>query len=141
MIAVLNGRDGSRSRASGDRAINDSADLAHALDAAMTARMAVDGAEFWFADEPPQHLNFSQESLGGGSVGMVLTVESPDAAFERAVAAGAMSNPSYSSHHSASFVSIPPTGLTEISRESQRFGVDPRILRNINSVLLLPGTL
>ena len=51
--------------------------------------MAVDGAEFWLADESPQHFNFSPESLGGGSVRMVLTVENPDAAFEKAVAGGA----------------------------------------------------
>jgi PhnB protein len=55
----------------------------------VVARMAVDGAEFWLADESPQHFNFSPESLGGGSVRMVFTVENPDAAFERAVAAGA----------------------------------------------------
>src|SRR5215471_1431422 len=55
----------------------------------VVARMAVDGAEFWLADESPQHFNFSPESLGGGSVRMVLTVENPDAVFERAVAAGA----------------------------------------------------
>jgi PhnB protein len=34
-------------------------------------------------------LNFSPESLGGGSVRMVMIVEDPDAAFARAVAAGA----------------------------------------------------
>lgn len=55
----------------------------------VVARMAVAGAEFWLADESPQHFNFSPESLGGGSVRMVLTIENPDAAFERAVAAGA----------------------------------------------------
>jgi PhnB protein len=55
----------------------------------VVARMAVDGAEFWLADESPQHSNFSPESLGGGSVRMVLTVENPDAVFDRAVAAGA----------------------------------------------------
>jgi PhnB protein len=55
----------------------------------VVARMAVDGAEFWLADESPEHLNFSPESLGGGSVRMVLTVQNPDAAFERAIAAGA----------------------------------------------------
>ena len=55
----------------------------------VVARMAVDGAEFWLADESPQHSNFSPESLGGGSVRMVLTVENPDAVFEKAVAAGA----------------------------------------------------
>ena len=55
----------------------------------VVARMAIEGAEFWLADESPQHLNFSPESLGGGSVRMILTVDNPDAVFERAVAAGA----------------------------------------------------
>jgi len=49
----------------------------------------VRNAEFWVSDESPKHLNFSPESLGGGSVRMVMTVEDPDAAFERALTAGA----------------------------------------------------
>ena len=56
---------------------------------AVVARLSVEGAEFWVADESPEHLNFSPESLGGGTVRMVMIVEDPDAAFERAVAAGA----------------------------------------------------
>jgi PhnB protein len=56
---------------------------------AVVARLGVAEAEFWVADESPEHSNFSPESLGGGSVRMVMTVEDPDAAFERAVAAGA----------------------------------------------------
>jgi PhnB protein len=56
---------------------------------AVVARLSAGGAEFWLADESPEHLNFSPESLGGGSVRMVMTVEDPDAVFERAVAAGA----------------------------------------------------
>jgi PhnB protein len=55
----------------------------------VVARLSVAGAEFWVADESPKHLNFSPESLGGGSVRMVLTVEDPDAVFARAIAAGA----------------------------------------------------
>ena len=55
----------------------------------VVARLSADGAEFWLADESPQHLNFSPESLGGGSVRLLLMVEDPDVAFERAVAAGA----------------------------------------------------
>src|SRR5262249_38757303 len=55
----------------------------------VVARLSVEGAEFWLADESPPHLNFSPESLGGGTVRMLLIVEDPDAAFERAVAAGA----------------------------------------------------
>jgi PhnB protein len=56
---------------------------------AVVARLSVDGAEFWVADESPEHLNFSPESLGGGSARMVMIVDDPDAAFERAVKAGA----------------------------------------------------
>lgn len=55
----------------------------------VVARLSVEGAEFWVADESPQHANFSPESLGGGSVRMVMTVERPDAVFDRAIAAGA----------------------------------------------------
>ena len=55
----------------------------------VVAQLSVEGAEFWLADESPEHSNFSPESLGGGSVRMILVVEDPDTAFERAVAAGA----------------------------------------------------
>src|SRR5437764_714941 len=41
------------------------------------------------ADESPEHGNFSPESLGGGSVRMILTVADPDAVFAKAIAAGA----------------------------------------------------
>src|SRR5436309_365463 len=60
-----------------------------APDGAVVSRLAVDGAEFWVADESPEHHNFSPESLGGGSVRMVLTVPDPDAMFAKALAAGA----------------------------------------------------
>jgi len=46
-------------------------------------------AAFWVADESPENQNFSPDSLGGGTVRMVMTVEDPDGAFDRAVAAGA----------------------------------------------------
>lgn len=55
----------------------------------VVARLSVDGAEFWVADESPQHANFSPETLNGGTVRMVLVVNDPDASFARAVAAGA----------------------------------------------------
>ncbi len=60
-----------------------------APDGAVVAQLAVDGADFWVADESPENQNFSPESLGGGTVRMVLVVNDPDAAFERAIAAGA----------------------------------------------------
>ena len=53
------------------------------------ARLSVGGAEFWVGDESPKHFNFSPESLGGGSVRIILTVDNPDAVFEQAVTAGA----------------------------------------------------
>jgi PhnB protein len=56
---------------------------------AVVCRLSVDGAEFWVADESPEHANFSPESLGGGSVRMILTVADPDAMFAKAVAGGA----------------------------------------------------
>jgi len=55
----------------------------------VVARLSVNGAEFWLGDESPEHCNFSPESLGGGSVRMVLTVPDPDAVFAQAVTAGA----------------------------------------------------
>jgi PhnB protein len=55
----------------------------------VVARLAVGQAEFWVADESPEHANFSPESLGGGTVRMVMSVGDPDAAFARAVNAGA----------------------------------------------------
>lgn len=55
----------------------------------VVATLSVNGAEFWVADESPDHLNFSPETLGGGTVRMVMVVSDPDAAFERAVKAGA----------------------------------------------------
>ena len=55
----------------------------------VVATLSVDGAEFWVADESPEHLNFSPESLGGGTVRMVMILANPDAAYERAIQAGA----------------------------------------------------
>jgi PhnB protein len=60
-----------------------------APDGAVVARLSIDGAEFWVADESPAHENYSPRSLGGGTVRMILTVPDPDAAFARAVAGGA----------------------------------------------------
>ena len=56
---------------------------------AVVAQLSVEEAGFWLADESPEHSNFSPESLGGGTVRMVMVVEDPDALFERAVSAGA----------------------------------------------------
>ena len=58
---------------------------------AVVSRLSVEGAEFWVADESPEHANFSPETVGGGTVRMILTVPDPDAMFARAVDAGARS--------------------------------------------------
>jgi PhnB protein len=58
-------------------------------DKGVVARLSVDGAEFWVSDESPEHRNFSPETIGGGSVRLILTVADPDAAFARAIGAGA----------------------------------------------------
>jgi hypothetical protein len=50
---------------------------------AVVARLSVGESEFWLADESPENANFSPESLGGGSVRMVMIVKDPDAAFKR----------------------------------------------------------
>ncbi|MGH7710717.1 MAG: VOC family protein [Gemmatimonadaceae bacterium] len=55
----------------------------------VVSRLSVDGAEFWLADESPEHANYSPESLGGGSVRMILTVKDPDAMLAKSIAAGA----------------------------------------------------
>ena len=60
-----------------------------AEDGSVVAQLSVGEAEFWVADESPENKNFSPESLGGGTVRLVLVVQDPDAVFARAVKAGA----------------------------------------------------
>jgi PhnB protein len=56
---------------------------------AVVSQLSVGSSSFWVADESPEHANFSPESVGGGTVRMLLIVDDPDAAVDRAVAAGA----------------------------------------------------
>ncbi len=56
---------------------------------AVVSQLSIGEATFWVADESPAHLNFSPETLGGGSTRLLLIVEDPDAAIAAAVAAGA----------------------------------------------------
>ena len=60
-----------------------------APDGAVVAQLSVGASDFWVTDESPENLNFSPQTLGGGTVRMVMVVDDPDAAFARAVAAGA----------------------------------------------------
>lgn len=50
------------------------------------AQLAVDDATFWVQEDPEA----GPEALGSTSVRMILSVEDPDAAHDRAVAAGAI---------------------------------------------------
>ena len=50
-------------------------------DGDVVAQLKIGESEFWLADESPQHQNFSPETLGGGTVRMVMVVENPDATF------------------------------------------------------------
>jgi PhnB protein len=56
---------------------------------AVVAQLMVGNASFWVSDESPEHANFSPETLGGGTAKMLLIVDDPAAAVDRAVAAGA----------------------------------------------------
>ena len=58
-------------------------------DGGVVARLSIDGSEFWLSDESPENANFSPETLGGGTVKMLLTVPDPDATVARVLAAGA----------------------------------------------------
>ena len=55
----------------------------------VVAQLFIAESGFWLADESPDHGNFSPETLGGITVRMILTAEDPDAAFAKALAAGA----------------------------------------------------
>jgi len=60
-----------------------------AANPSVVAQMSIEGAPFWVADESPEHGNFSPESVGGSTTRMLLIVDDPRAAIDRAVAAGA----------------------------------------------------
>jgi PhnB protein len=56
---------------------------------AVVAKLSVNGAVFWVSGESPENVNSGPEIVGGGTVRMVLIVPDPDAAFARALNAGA----------------------------------------------------
>ncbi|HXA56934.1 MAG TPA: VOC family protein [Candidatus Acidoferrum sp.] len=60
-----------------------------APDGTVVAQLGVEDAQFWVSDESPEYGNYSPETLKGGTVRMVFTVDDPDALFARAVDAGA----------------------------------------------------
>jgi PhnB protein len=60
-------------------------------DGSVVAHMALGKGDFWLADESTPHQNFSPESLGGSTVRMVMIVDDPHVAFDKAISAGASS--------------------------------------------------
>jgi PhnB protein len=58
-------------------------------DSGVIARLAVDSAEFWLADESPEHRNVSPESVNAVTTRLIFVVDDPDTLFDRAVSAGA----------------------------------------------------
>ena len=58
-------------------------------DGAVVAQLSAHGAEFWVADESPEHQNFSPETLRGSTVRLVLVVNAPHDVVARALQAGA----------------------------------------------------
>ena len=55
----------------------------------VVARLSIEGAEFWVSEESPEHSNFSPDSLGGGTVRMILMVGETDEMFGNSLKAGA----------------------------------------------------
>jgi PhnB protein len=55
----------------------------------VVSQLVIGDASFWVADEAPGAGNHSPESLGGGTVRLLLQVDDPHASVERAVTAGA----------------------------------------------------
>lgn len=58
-------------------------------DGKLTAKLAIEGAEFWLGDEELEFDNCSPETIGGSPVRIILTVSDPDTFFARALDAGA----------------------------------------------------
>ena len=56
---------------------------------AVVSQLSVGDSWFWVADESPEHANYSPQSLGGGSVRMLLIAADPAALVAQAVTAGA----------------------------------------------------
>jgi PhnB protein len=58
-------------------------------DGGLVVKLSVGGAEFWLSSESSGNDSINPESVGGGSVRMILTVSDPDALFAQALKAGA----------------------------------------------------
>jgi PhnB protein len=55
----------------------------------VVSQLAVGDSSFWVADESPENESFSPETLGGGTVKLLVVVDDPQAVIDRAVELGA----------------------------------------------------
>ncbi|MES1198213.1 MAG: VOC family protein [Chitinophagaceae bacterium] len=58
-------------------------------DGGLVVKLSIDKTDFWVSAESATDTNSDPESLGGGTIRMILTVADPDAVFEQALKAGA----------------------------------------------------
>jgi len=58
-------------------------------EAGVVVRLSVNGAEFWLSDGAAGTGGNTPESVGGGTIRMILTTADPDALFKQALVAGA----------------------------------------------------
>jgi PhnB protein len=56
---------------------------------AVVCQLSIGGTSFWVADESPSHRSFSPRTLDGTTTKLLLVVADPEAAVDRAEAAGA----------------------------------------------------
>lgn len=55
----------------------------------VVAQLRIGSSYLWVADESPENQNFSPATLRGTTARMLFQCDDPDAAFDRAIAAGA----------------------------------------------------
>jgi PhnB protein len=59
-------------------------------DGKLSAKLAIEGAEFYIGDEETEFGNNSPETFGGSPVRIILVVQDPEAVYNRAIEAGAI---------------------------------------------------
>jgi PhnB protein len=68
-------------------------------DESVVSQLTVGDAAVWVADESPENQSFSPETLGGGTVKLLLIDDDPQAVIDRAVGLGATQVYAAESHH------------------------------------------
>ncbi len=108
------------------------------------ARLSVNGAEFWVSGESPEHGNFSPETLGGGTVRLILTVPDPDAVFaQRSRRVPRKSTPSARDTDGAWDELSIHSGITgklagRFDRSAPMSQMAPKLARNASAAVILP---